>query len=221
MIVASTLDASTERIVKYLSDQDVPIKVIFFQVFTDAQTQYISRSWLIDPAETESKALPPTGGAKGEWSGEFYVSFGHDTGRNWEDARKYGFISAGGGTWYTQTLQLLSQGDRIWVLVPKYGYVGVGIVQGPAVPARDFKVSVDGVARSIFDVGNASYQKKFVDDDDKSEYFVPVEWISTRPLSAAIHEVGLFGNQNTVARPRTLKWNHTVKRLKTLLLPKE
>ena len=34
-IVASVLDASTERIVNYLNEMDVPINVIFFQVFRD------------------------------------------------------------------------------------------------------------------------------------------------------------------------------------------
>lgn len=27
-------------------------------------------------------------------------------------------------------------------------------------------------------------------------------------------EVGFFGNQNTVARPKTHKWNHTIEQLK-------
>ena len=47
-----------------------------------------------------------------KWNQEYYVSFGSGT-RCWSDARKYGFISAGGGTWYSNTLKLLSPGDRI------------------------------------------------------------------------------------------------------------
>jgi hypothetical protein len=37
----------------------------------------------------------------------------------WEDAMKYGFSSAGGGSRYTQTLNMLEVGSRIWVNVPR------------------------------------------------------------------------------------------------------
>jgi hypothetical protein len=36
-----------------------------------------------------------------------------------EDAMKYGFSSAGGGSRYTQTLNMLEVGSRIWVNVPR------------------------------------------------------------------------------------------------------
>jgi hypothetical protein len=214
VIVAAALDASTERIVHYLSDKDVPINIVFFQVFRDEASQFLSRSWLIDPIETEKKAVPSKREEKGAWNGEFYVAFGHDQGREWEDARRFGFISAGGGAWYTRTMALLSPGDRIWVLVPKRGYVGVGIVKGPAVRARDFFVATEEGRKHIFDVTKASYHREYVDDDQKTEMFVPVEWLQTRPLKDSFNEVGLFGNQNTVCQPKTLKWNHTIDRLK-------
>jgi hypothetical protein len=213
VIVAASLDASTERIVRYLSDKDVAINVLFFQVFQDAGGQLLSRAWFIDPIETESKAIPPSRNAKGEWNGEFYVSFGHGQERDWSDAMRYGFISAGGGIWYSRTLTLLSEGDRIWVLVPEHGYVGVGRVLGPPIPGKEFFVDVDGTRRHIFEVSQARYHRHLVDDEEKSEYFVPVKWIETKPLSKAVSEVGLFGNQNSVCRPRTSKWNHTVERL--------
>ncbi|MEO7086690.1 MAG: endonuclease NucS domain-containing protein [Gemmatimonadaceae bacterium] len=213
VIVAASLDPSTERIVKYLSDKDVPINVIFFQVFQDGANQFLSRAWLIDPIETEAKAVSP-GSSKGEWNGEFYVAFGHGPTRNWDDAVRFGFISAGGGIWYSRTLSLLSPGDRIWVLVPHHGYVGVGRVTGAPTAAKDFAVMVNGVSRPIVEVGNADYKRRADIDEENGEFFVPVEWIETRTLENAVNEVGLFGNQNSVCRPRTSKWNHTVERLK-------
>jgi len=217
VIVASSLDASTERIVNYLNKMDVAINVIFFQVFQDGDNQYLSRAWLIDPIETEGKATVGATSTKGEWNGEFYVSFGADEteSRSWDDAVQYGFISGGGGTWYTQTLNQLSPGDRVWVNVPRKGYVGVGRVTGSAVPAREFQVSVNGTRKPIFEVARANYSKNTA-DAEREEVFVPVEWIQTRPISKAFSEVGFFGNQNTVCRPRTSKWNHTVDRLKHL-----
>lgn len=43
---------------------------------------------------------------------------------------------------------------------------------------------------------------------------VKVEWLKTVNTADAIKEVGFFGNQNTVCKPTTQKWNHTVERLK-------
>src|SRR3712207_8768161 len=47
---------------------------------------------------------------------------------------------------------------------------------------------------------------------DQMEYFVPVRWLQTVPSQAAVSETGLFGNQNTVCKPTTPKWRHTVDR---------
>lgn len=52
------------------------------------------------------------------------------------------------------------------------------------------------------------------DDEEPAEYLVPVRWIVSFPTSQAFSEVGLFGNQNTVCKPATPKWEHTVARLK-------
>lgn len=213
LVVASELDASSERIVSYLSDMDIPINVLFFKVFKDGDNSYISRTWMIDPGETQEKASSNTGN-KEPWNGEFYVSFGHGDARDWEEARKYGFISGGGGNWYNKTLFMLNEGDRIWANIPKTGYVGVGIVTGPAVRFSDFEVEVDGQKKKFIDIASANYHKQYIDDAENSEYMVPVKWLVSVPAKDAVSEVGFFGNQNTVARPTTTKWPHTIERLK-------
>ncbi|MGH8458926.1 MAG: nuclease, partial [Nevskiales bacterium] len=55
------------------------------------------------------------------------------------------------------------------------------------------------------------------DDPERAEYLVRVKWLKTVPLDKAIKERGFFGNQNTVARPRAPKWQHTVDRLRQRL----
>jgi hypothetical protein len=214
IIVASELDASTERIVNYLNDKDIAINVVFFQVFEHGGQQLLSRAWLIDPGETQANVAisTKTKGDKEPWNGEYYVSYG---GRSWSDAVKYGFISGGGGSWYSQTLKLLSPGDLVWVKIPKTGYVGVGRVTEAVQAAKDFKVSTPAGERLALDVlQDAARYRKGVDDPEKSEYFVRVQWLDTVPESKAINEVGLFGNQNTVCQPTAPKWRHTVERLK-------
>jgi hypothetical protein len=79
VIVAATLDASSERIVNYLNDRGLAINVLFFQVFDHGDQQLLSRAWLIDPAEVQVQAASGSkSGEKEPWNGEFYVSFGAD-----------------------------------------------------------------------------------------------------------------------------------------------
>ena len=152
---------------------------------------------------------------KEDWNGEYYVSFGQDANRDWEEARQFGFVSAGYGRKRWGKFEMLSPSDRIWVNVPGRGYVGVGTVKGQFVRARDFTVDVSGESRRFLDVAKAAYLRDFAEDEDKSEYFVPVEWIVTWPLDKAVKEVGFFGNQNIVCRPRTTAWGHTIEQLKS------
>lgn len=212
VIVSSSLDPSTERIVAYLAERDIPINVLCFQIFGNGNEQLLSRAWLLDPVLTQTTARPA--GPNEPWNGEFYHSFGHSAERSWDEAVKYGFICAGGGRWYSNTLQLLSPGDRVWAKVPGAGFVGVGKVKGPVQAARDFVVPTDSGERPILEVAAANYHREFADDPDQCEYFVPVEWLETVPVSKAIQEVGMFGNQNSVCKPTTPKWRTTVDQLK-------
>ena len=59
LIVAESIDASTERIVRYLSDMKVPINVATVQHFKDeAGRTILARVFLIDPEEAEGKPQP-------------------------------------------------------------------------------------------------------------------------------------------------------------------
>lgn len=220
IIVASELDPSTERIVAYLNARDIAINVLFFKVFEHAGQKLLSRAWMIDPGETQANAAattPNKGEGKEPWNGEFYVSYGAD--RSWEDARKYGFISGGGGTWYSQTLKLLSPGDRVWVRVPQTGYVGVGEVTEVMQSIKDFTVPTPNGSRPALEaLENAAAFAKTADDPEQAEYFVRVSWLDTVDAAHAFNEVGLFGLQHTVCQPRAAKWRHTVDRLKTVFL---
>jgi hypothetical protein len=215
VIVARTLDDSTERIVAYLSRRNLAINVLFFRVFDLGGQQLLSRAWLLDPARVAVDSGVTGSEPTEPWNGEFYCSFGHSEARSWDDAREFGFISAGHGAWYSRTLQLLSHGDRIWVKVPGSGFVGVGRVTGTMQPATEFRVRTAQGRVPVLDVAKrAGYRRDCTDDPERCEYFVPVEWLQTVPLADAVQEIGMFGNQNTVCRPTTAKWRTTVERLK-------
>ena len=213
VIVASELDDATERIINYLSERGIAINAVFFEVFSDGKEQFLSRRWFVDPAEVQSSQSSPASN-KEPWNGEFFVSFGDDEQRSWEDARKYGFISAGGGIWYSRTLNLLKPNDRIWVRIPKDGYVGVGVVVSDVIPASEFEVEESGKRVSILEATtSAHYGSSKVNTEDQ-EYFVKVKWIKTYSREQAYDELGFFGNQNTVCKPTAARWRNTVDRLK-------
>ena len=218
ILVASALDDSTERIITYLNARDIAINAIFFQVFQHGAEKLLSRAWLIDPGETQANVATAStrNGEKEPWNGEFYVSFGDPSTRSWDEARKHGFISAGGGSWYSQTLKLLSTGDRVWVKIPKTGYVGVGRVTEGVQSVNDFKLRLPEGDRPALEVlKHADHYRRRASDPERAEYFVRVEWLDTVSEGEAVDEIGLFGNQNTVCQPTTPKWRHTVDRLKT------
>ena len=214
IVVASELDSSTERIINYLADSyGVPINAVFFRFFRDDGRDYLARTWLIDPEEAERKVSKSKAKKGSEaWNGrDFYVSLGEGEHRNWDDCRKYGFVSGGGGKWYSQTLKSLFPGSRVFVNIPRTGYVGVGTVKESAVPARDFRVTIGGREMPILDAPlDAPKMGENMDNLDLSEYLVRVEWIKAVPRTEAYWEKGLFALQHTACK---LTSSFTIERL--------
>ena len=94
--------------------------------------------------------------------------------------------------------------------IPNKG-VGVGHVTQPRLPIRELRVPTpDGELPALEVLTDAEMYR----NPETSEYYVGVEWLDTVSESKAVSEVGLFGNQNTVAAPRSPKWEHTIERLK-------
>ena len=215
VIVAVSMDASTEDIITYLQTFNVDINILFFSVYEVAGERLLSRAWFID--ETVQVETKKTAANVREWNGEFYVSLGVDPkgGRSLKDAKKYGFISASGGPWYTQTLKMLHPGDRVWVNIPHTGYVGVGRVIEESTMAKDAKFTVDDQETPFIDLPlQGEYQT--TGDEDLQEYLVKVNWKYIVDKNKAVSEVGFFGNQNTVCQPKVEKWEFTIERLKKL-----
>jgi hypothetical protein len=217
VIAAAALDEASERIMDYLTESGFPINVVYFQVFKSAKDLLLSRAWLRDPVEIQSAAASAAGRAANSapWNGEFYVSFGVGESRSWSDAVKHGYIAAGGGAWYSRTLDLLEVGSRVWVNIPGTGYVGVGEVTGARQQASEFEVSTPQGSKSILKaVPYGELLADEADDPELAEYFIPVKWLQTVREEDAIWETGWFGNQNSVARPTADSWSATITGLK-------
>jgi hypothetical protein len=204
VVVASELDAGTERIVGYLSSLGVPVNVVFFRHFIDDGRSYLVRSWLIAPNEAEVNVKSGVKRGKELWNGtDFYVSFGEP--RDWEDARRFGFISGGGKRWYWRTLEQLDPGHRVFVCIPGTGYVGIGEVVTRAVPINDFRVEVDGSEVPLLSATGfrGTAMGEFADDPERSERVVAVKWLKTVSRDQAIWEKGMFANQNIACALRS------------------
>lgn len=201
-IVASDVDAATERIITYLTDYGVPINVVFFRHFEDAGNSYLARSWLVDE-ERRSSAKNTASRTKEQWNGvDWYVSFGDDDTRDWEDARRYGFVTAGGGLWYSRTIRALPVGARVSVCIPRTGYVGIGEVTGQAMPSHEAMLNVDGTPRPFTSLDLHAPYTHDSDNEDDLEYVVPVRWFDTRPADQAVWQPGMFANQNSACKLR-------------------
>lgn len=205
IIVASRMDASTEQIVTYLGRYEVPINVLFFEYLVDGDREYLARTWLADPETTggggggggTTKKQPP-------WNGiDFFVAVGENDHRNWDDMRRYGFVSAGHGEKYRRAMGNLHVGARVFAAIPGTGYVGVGEVVDEAVRINDFLVEHDGAQAPILQAQlEASNMAEDAGSEELSEYLARVKWVDVRDREDALWERGMFANQNVVAKLR-------------------
>ena len=139
------------------------------------------------------------------WNGrDFYYCAGEGRRRNWDDMTRYGFVSGGGGRWYSNTLRNLQPGHRVFAYIPKVGYVGAATVTEPVVPVTDFEVELEpGVRVPILEAPLAApAMDADAGDPERREYLVRVQWQATLPRDRPYWAPGLFANENSVARLR-------------------
>lgn len=193
--------------------------------YLNSDAPIIKSKMIAQPAKAENKASKSNAKKDNEsWNGcDFYVSIGEGKHRNWEDCRKYGFISSGSEKKYNNRIIKLLPGSRVFVHIPKpktgyaktgYGYVGVGLVKDSAVPLKDFKLLFNGQQVPILDVPLfAPEMDEYVDDLDKSEYLVRVEWIKAVPRCQAYWEKGFFSYKNIKCKMENQQARLTIEKL--------
>ncbi len=115
----------------------------------------------------------------------FTVEYGGD--RSWEDARKYGFVSASGAD---TTLRNINKGDIIFCHIKRIGFVGVGICKSELKAASDFTVYDNGVEKKLMDCDWIDKAAK-ESIDSSNEFFLRVEWIYTVTKDFGYWEKGM------------------------------
>ena len=197
VIVASELDDSSERIVQYLSSvHSLDINVVFFTCFQHNGAELVGRSWLLDPEEVEERSESRR---KAPWSGFWFVNVGEGPHRNWDDCTKYGFLSAGWGSKFSDPMKKLKVGDKVFAYMKGHGYVGFGKVLQEAVMAKDFKV--DG--HPLLDLPLVQPGiKGQADNPELSDWVVGVQWSKVYSREQPKWFPGGFANQNIVCKLR-------------------
>jgi hypothetical protein len=136
-----------------------------------------------------------SGGKRSAWNGrDFYYSAGEGDRRRWADMVCHGFVSAGGGRWYSRTLRALEPGHRVWAHIPRVGYVGVGEVLAGVVPVTETGLLDEELEAPAMDRGR--------DDPDRREYVVRTRWLVAWPREEAFWIPGMYANENSVTKLR-------------------
>jgi hypothetical protein len=119
-------------------------------------------------------------------TGYWFMNVGeYPEGRSWEDSRKYGFMSAGGGPRWVAAVRRLPVGTKLFAYLTRHGYVGLGEVTAAAVPYRDFVPP--GETKTLLElplVGKADPTTQ--DDPEKRDECVAIRWIKTLDRSEAV-----------------------------------
>lgn len=195
IVVASEIDDATQRIIEYLSEQHgVGINASFFNVFESDGHEWLTTDHLLDQEEVKDRS---TKKARPPWSGFYYVTGGAEADRPWEPMRQRGFFSASGGRWYTDKLDRLNVGDRIFYYQKNNGYLGYGRVTSPKALAAEFELPT---GQLLTEAEPETYLTEFAGDLDNAAYAVGVDWIRTFDRDQAKTFSGIFANQNIVCK---------------------
>ena len=196
IIVAESLDDSTERIVEHLNIiHGININAIFFNVFSRNGNDFIGRSWLKDPEDIE---VNNPRSKNNKWTGYYFVNTGitDENQRDWKYNITYNFISAGGGDRWINAIKKLKKGDKIFALIKNKGYVGYGIVEEEAVLVKNYFVNDLKMINELPDNHTWKQEK----DPSVDEWIVKVNWVKKFNESDAKWFKGAFANQNVVCK---------------------
>ncbi|MBE7733272.1 PDDEXK family nuclease [Devosia faecipullorum] len=197
LIVASELDPASKRIVEYLSEEHgVAINTVFFNVFEANGQEWLTTDFLLDQEEVEERSERKV---RAPWSGYFFANAGLNESRTWEDYRKYGFIAAGGGEFYSGRLGQLSVGDELFLFDKGNGYLGHGVVTEEKTPAADFQTPDGPLLEQPLLGRNLGHD---ADNPELAEYVVGIDWKHTIERPQGKWFKGAFANQNIVCKLR-------------------
>jgi hypothetical protein len=171
LITAYDIDPILDRIGRYLLDLGVPINFVRFRPIEETN-QYIFIPHysmdLIDQAIQKSQSS--------ETINLFHITLDlSNTARNWENWKRFGFISAGGGEKYARELNKLKEGHLVVCRTSEKGFIGVGrILDQEPKPIKESKLAQTEPSEYI--LPNQLFHHQ--DDSSLCEWIREVEWLS-------------------------------------------
>jgi len=109
-------------------------------------------------------------------NGIYFYNVGEGEHRNWDDYRRYGFISAGQRKPFKIAMEGFEVGDIIAAYMNGMGFVGIGKIVQEALMARDVKIGGQRLLDLPLKCEGISYNCNSV---SRSEYVVLVKWFRT------------------------------------------
>ena len=208
LLVAQDFSRELTTAVMWLSERDLDIRCIRIRPYRLGDRLLLDVQQIIPLPEAadyqvriREKVIAQRHRVQGEWTGYFYVNVDEGDWRSWEDFRRYGFVSAGGGPRWISSLRKLQPGDKIYAYQKGRGYVGLGEVVAEAVPAKDFTVGEPGTPILDADLSQPGLSRNR-DDPETCEWLAAARWIQTVAVSEAYTMPRIFANQNVVCRLR-------------------
>lgn len=188
----------TEKVALLLTpdeESEARLGELGYRFFTSEQAlrHYVEELLNVDLDDDGTIGAPEGSGRGKTW----YVNFGDGRGRNWEDARRYGFVSAGGGVVYSKPLRRVAPGDRLLVYLPGKGFAGIGTATRRAVPFDDAVIDGGNGPERLADLDLLGPYVHPAAADDPREFVVSVDWLVTVDKQQAYRDPELFSNQAT------------------------
>lgn len=100
---------------------------------------------------------------------------GNSEGRNWDDNKKFGYISFGHGGINLNLKDQIKKGDYVFAYISGYGYVGFGQITSGPEKIGDFERRNKNIKRS--NIKNYDYLSEDKETNEKCEYMTGVNWL--------------------------------------------
>ena len=193
-LVLASADFSKEltTAVLWLNEHDLDIQCVRLKPYDSPEGLLIDAQKLIplpeaaDYQESVRRKAGERREARRQETGYWFMNVGESSeGRSWEDSRKYGFMSAGGGPKWVAAVRRLPAGAKLFAYLTRHGYVGLGEVTAAAVPYKDFVPP--GETKTLLELPLEGKVGPTVQDDpEKRDECVAIRWIKTLDRSEAV-----------------------------------
>jgi hypothetical protein len=115
-------------------------------------------------------------------NGIYFYNVGEGEHRNWDDYKKYGFISAGQRKPFKISMEGFEVGDIVVAYMKRRGFVGIGKIMQEAMMIRDVKIDGKSLLDLPLKCKEMGWNRVSI---DRSEYVALVRWLRTVPRDKA------------------------------------